>query len=125
MSTANGGTFGTSYTTTAGLGSQSTGTYGPGFSYSTYPNGQQTYRQNQQGNRPNTQFQNVQNSPFASGQLPFPSFPSPFQAAPFFPNIIPPFQPLNFAPLPPILTPPEFNQALSQYLNSIQQQYAT
>lgn len=59
------------------------------------------------------------NSPFP---VPFPSFPSPFPAgaSPFFP----PFQPLQFAPLPPVLTPPQFNEAISTYLNSIQAQYA-
>lgn len=69
--------------------------------------------------------QQLTTSPFpvaAMGPIGFPAFPSPFPggASPFFP----PFQPIQYAPLPPVLTPPQFNDAITTYLNSIQAQYA-
>lgn len=120
-----GTTFGTTYT----AGSQSPGRppiqqqgsfYGPGFGYnqqqssgggpqqSLFPQGFPSYQP----------FQSMQ--PFQSQ---FNGFPTGFPHIPFVPAV--PFQPLQFAPLPPLLSPPQFNEALSQYMNNLQQQYAT
>lgn len=65
-------------------------------------------------------FQPFQSMPPFQSQ--FNGFPTGIPHVPFVPAV--PFQPLQFAPLPPLLTPPQFNEALSQYMNSLQQQYA-
>lgn len=126
FSDSQGGSYGTTYTSgtqTPGgpYQEQHSAFYGPGFGY----NSQQ--HSTSSGVPQQTQFQQpfVGLQPFA-GMQPFQSqfggFPTGFPHIPFVPAI--PFKPLQFAPLPPLLSPPQFNEALNQYVTSLQQQYA-
>lgn len=53
--------------------------------------------------------------PFSGGQSGFPN--------PQFRNAYAPFPQIPYTPLPPILNPAEFEEALSKYLNSMKQEY--
>lgn len=105
------------------------GQYGAGFGYSPLPNAQNSF---QNGFSPfgqpsfsGSQHFGLQQQPFGNSFPYFPSFQNsfPIQRQQTFPNAVPPYQTLN-PPLPPILTPDEFNKAISQYLATIQEQYA-
>lgn len=104
---------GVSATSSAGSSAAPTGT-GGGFSDS-YGYGS-SYAYNQQLPASNNAgFPQQQQQQFASN---FPAFPFPqlptVNFAPFGGNL----------PLPPLLTPDQFSEALSQYVTSVQQQYA-